>query len=99
MPLVLLAIGMGTFVLVGIAGLSVIERYLLVPSLIVHDLRGAWRSAAGRCCAAARLRTGVDGGRRRASCSSARVFTATRVNLSRFDTELQFRGDVARARS
>ena len=35
MPLALLVIGLGTFVLVGLAGLSVIDRYLLVPSLMV----------------------------------------------------------------
>ena len=35
MPLVLFAIGAGTFALVGLAGLSVIDRYLLVPSLCV----------------------------------------------------------------
>ena len=34
-PLALLLIGLGTFVLVGAAGLSVINRYLLVPSLMV----------------------------------------------------------------
>ena len=33
MPLVLLASGIGTFVLIGIAGLSVIERYLIVAAL------------------------------------------------------------------
>jgi hypothetical protein len=35
MPLALLVAGLGTFVLVGLAGLSVIDRYLLVPSLMV----------------------------------------------------------------
>ncbi len=35
MPLALLVVGLGTFVLVGLAGLSVIDRYLLVPSLLV----------------------------------------------------------------
>ena len=40
MPLALLVIGLGTFVLVGLAGLSVIDRYLLVPSLRGHGLRG-----------------------------------------------------------
>ena len=35
MPGALLAIGLATFGLVGLAGLSVIDRYLLVPSLLV----------------------------------------------------------------
>ena len=34
MPALLWLIGTGTFVLVGIAGLSVIDRYLLVPALM-----------------------------------------------------------------
>lgn len=34
MPGAVLAIGLGTFVLIGAAGLSVIDRYLLVPSLM-----------------------------------------------------------------
>src|SRR6185503_13780847 len=40
MPLVLFLSGVGTFVMVGIAGLSVIERYLLVPSLMVMIFAG-----------------------------------------------------------
>jgi hypothetical protein len=40
MPLALLVIGLGTFVLVGLAGLSVIDRYLLVPSLVVMVFAG-----------------------------------------------------------
>src|SRR3954471_739151 len=40
MPLALLVIGLGTFVLVGLAGLSVIDRYLLVPSLLVMVFAG-----------------------------------------------------------
>jgi hypothetical protein len=35
MPLALFVVGLGTFVMVGVAGLSVIQRYLLVPSLMV----------------------------------------------------------------
>src|SRR5256885_1531869 len=46
MPLILFASGVGTFVLVAIAGLSVIERYLLVPSLMVMGFCGA--AGAGR---------------------------------------------------
>jgi hypothetical protein len=92
MPLVLFAIGVGTFALVGFAGLSVIDRYLLVPSLCVMvfaavfiagwtmlEPGGGWRRAwmAG---AAAIVIFGI-------------VFTATRVNLVSLRNELQFRGD------
>jgi hypothetical protein len=89
-PLALLVAGLGTFVLVGLAGLSVIDRYLLVPSLMVMIFaavalagwsmlqpgraRTAWMAGAG-----ALVLLGV-------------VFTATRVNLSAFDKELTFRG-------
>src|SRR3954471_1863066 len=90
-PLAMLVIGMGTFVLVGLAGLSVIDRYLLVPSLMVMvfaavtlggwgmlragKLRTAWAVAALVIVA-----YGV-------------VFTATHVQFNVFDNELRFRGD------
>jgi hypothetical protein len=90
-PLAMFVIGMGTFVLVGLAGLSVIDRYLLVPSLMVMvfaavtlggwsmlrsgRLRTAWAIAA-----AAIVVYGI-------------VFTATRVNFTVFDAELVFRGE------
>jgi hypothetical protein len=93
MPLVLFAIGAGTFALVGVAGLSVIDRYLLVPSLCVMVFaavfiagwtmleRGtAWR----RVWASGALAIVVFGV----------VFTATRVNLTQLRNELQFRGDA-----
>ena len=93
MPLVLFAIGAGTFALVGLAGLSVIDRYLLVPSLCVMIFaavfvagwtmleRGtAWR----RLWATGALAIVVFGV----------VFTATRVNLTQLRNELQFRGDA-----
>jgi hypothetical protein len=93
MPLALFAAGVGTFAMVGVAGLSVIDRYLLVPSLCVMVFaavfiagwtmlreRSAWRRlwATG---AAALVIFGI-------------VFTATRVNLDQLHTELRFRGDA-----
>ncbi|MBW3652058.1 MAG: hypothetical protein KY433_00410 [Actinobacteria bacterium] len=93
MPLVLFALGAGTFALVGVAGLSVIDRYLLVPSLCVMIFaavfiagwtmleRGtAWR----RLWAAGALAIVVFGV----------VFTATRTNLMQLRNELRFRGDA-----
>jgi hypothetical protein len=91
MPLALLVIGLGTFVLVGLAGLSVIDRYLLVPSLLVMVFAGV--SLGGW--------TMLRAGRARTVWAAASValiiygvaFTATRVNFSTFTNELTFRGD------
>ena len=91
MPLALLVIGLGTFVLVGLAGLSVIDRYLLVPSLLVMVFAAV--ALAGW--------TMLRSGRARTFWAVASValivygvaFTATRVNLSTFTNELTFRGD------
>ena len=93
MPLVLFAIGAGTFALVGVAGLSVIDRYLLVPSLCVMIFAAvaiagwtmlepgtSWR----RVWAAGALGIVIFGV----------VFTATRVNLTQLRNELRFRGDA-----
>ena len=92
MPLALFLVGAGTFALVGFAGLSVIDRYLLVPSLCVMVFAavfiGGWTM----------LEPGS--GWRRAWMTGAAavvvfgiVFTATRVNLVQLRNELQFRGD------
>jgi hypothetical protein len=92
MPLVLLVIGVGTFFLVGLAGLSVIDRYLLVPSLMVMVFAAV--SLAGWSM----LR---EGSRVRQAWAVAAVllvaygvvFTLSHVKFSTFDTELRFRGD------
>jgi hypothetical protein len=91
MPLALLVVGLGTFVLVGLAGLSVIDRYLLVPSLLVMVFAGV---ALGGW-------TMLRSGRARTAWAVGSValiaygvaFTATRVNFSTFTNELTFRGD------
>jgi hypothetical protein len=91
-PAALLAAGLATFGLVGLAGLSVIDRYLLVPSLMVMvfaavTLTGWTMLRAGRArtlwavAAALVVVYGI-------------AFTATRVRLDSFDTELRFRGDA-----
>jgi hypothetical protein len=87
----LLVAGLATFGLVGVAGLSVIDRYLLVPSLMVMVF------AAVTLAGWTMLRDGLA---RRAWAAAAVlvvvygvVFTASRVHLSTFDTELQLRGD------
>jgi hypothetical protein len=92
MPIVLLLAGVVTFIAIGVAGASVIERYLAVPALALMVLaavaiagwtmlvpgppRTAWMVAAALV---------VVGGV---------VYTATHLNLSRFDNELRFRGQA-----
>ena len=94
MPLVLFAAGVGTFVLIGAAGASVIERYLAIAAaaLIVFAglglggwtllersrVRTAWAVLCGLI---------VVGGA---------AFYATRLDLGYFDNELSFRGAAHR---
>jgi hypothetical protein len=90
-PLALFAAGVLTFVLVGVAGLSVINRYLLVPSLMVMIFAGV--AVAGW--------TMLGDGRGRkwwtygalAALVLGVVWTALRVDLGRLDNELNFRGN------
>ena len=91
MPLVLFATGLGTFVAIGIAGLSVIERYLTVAALALLIFAavaiGGWTLLRP---------SGLRTGWMVASVVlviAGTVFTATRVNVSRFQSELEFRGD------
>lgn len=93
MPLVLFATGVATFAAVGAAGLSVISRYLLVPSLMAMVLCGVavggWtmlreRTWARRIWAGGALLLVLFG----------IGFTVTRVSLARLDSELSFRGDA-----
>jgi len=93
MALALFGAGAGTFAMVGIAGLSVIDRYLLVPSLCVMIFAAVF--IAGWTM----LREGSAWRRVWATGAAALVifgivFTATRVNLSTLDSELRFRGDA-----
>jgi hypothetical protein len=96
MPAALWLIGTGTFVLVGVAGLSVIDRYLLVPTLMVMVFAavalggwtmlrpGLWLRRVWAVGALAVIVYGV-------------VFTATRVNFHNFDSELKLRGNSHRS--
>jgi hypothetical protein len=93
MPLALMLAGIGTFALVGLAGLSVIDRYLLVPSLSVMVF------AAVALAGWTMLREGSTWRRVWAGGAAALLvfgvlFTATRVNLAQLHKELRFRGDA-----
>ena len=91
-PFALLVIGLGTFGVIGLAGLSIIDRYLLVPSMMVMVFAavtvGGWTMlrpgsrlrVAWAAVAVVAVAYGV-------------VFTAVRVNFASFDRELVFRGD------
>jgi len=93
MPFVLLACGIGTFVLIGVAGLSVIERYLIVAALALLIFAavalGGWSmlepsSRVRRWWAWGAIAIVLAGG----------AWTAARVNLNRFESELRFRGNA-----
>jgi hypothetical protein len=95
MVIALLVIGVATFFMVGIAGLSIIDRYLLVPSLMIMILAaltlGGW-SLLGK----GKLRTGWMGVAV-AIVAVGVVYTVTHVNFHTFQAELVFRGDAHHA--
>jgi len=95
MPLTVLAIGIGTFFAVGVAGLSVIDRYLLVPSLMVMVFAavaiGGWSLLTPGRLQKAWMVAAL------AVVAYGTVYTATRVNFHAFTNELTFRGDSHRA--
>jgi hypothetical protein len=95
-PVVLFLVGVGTFWLIALAGLSVIFRYLLISALMVMIfagvLVGGWTllpegSAGRRRWAAGAAVAAVVGG----------AYIAAHLNPSRVADELRFRGDSQRA--
>jgi len=95
LPAALWLIGSGTFVLVGVAGLSVIDRYLLVPALMVMVfaavtvagwtlLEPSWVRRAWAVVAALAVIYGA-------------VFTVVRVSTNQITAELDRRGASHRA--
>jgi hypothetical protein len=89
-PLALFVSGVGTFVLIGIAGASVIERYLAIAAVALLVFAGVflggftllqpgWLRTWWMAGSAALVVAGI-------------VFTATQVRLDYFDSELAFRG-------
>ncbi|HWT93898.1 MAG TPA: hypothetical protein VN238_12925 [Solirubrobacteraceae bacterium] len=92
-PFTLLAVGIGTFFLVGLGGFSVIDRYLLVASMMVMVFAavaiGGWTmlepgTRPRKLWAVAALLLVLYGA----------YFSATRVNFTRLDNELTFRGQA-----
>jgi hypothetical protein len=90
MPLVLLLSGVGTFVLIGVAGASVIERYLAIAAVAVLVFAAVFLGGF-TMLRPGRLRTWWMAGSV-AIVLFGVVFTATQVRLDYFDSELTFRG-------
>src|SRR3954462_13453690 len=96
LPAVLFLSGVATFVAVAIAGLSVIQRYLLVPSLMVMVFCGVALAGWTMLRRGSRLRLAWLLGAA-ALVVFGIVFTALRVNVAKLDSELRFRGDAHHA--
>jgi len=96
LPLILLVLGIGTFFLVGLAGLSVIDRYLLVPSLMVMVFAAVALGGWSMLRSGVRLRP-AWGAAAGALVIFGVVYTLSHVTLSSFDQELRFRGDSHRS--
>src|SRR3954464_13949898 len=93
MPVILFLSGVGTFVAVALAGLSVIQRYLLIPSLIVMIFCGVAIAGWTMLRPGARVRAVWALGAALLVIGGI-VFTALRVNVAKLDSELRFRGDA-----
>jgi hypothetical protein len=95
LPALLLVLGLATFFLVGVAGLSIIDRYLLVPSLMIMVFAavalGGWSM----------LRPGVEqwlwAGLAVAGVLAGTLYTTTHLKSRVFTENLSFRGDSHRA--
>jgi hypothetical protein len=95
LPALLLVLGLATFFMVGVAGLSIINRYLLVPSLMIMIFAavalGGWsmlRSGAVQWLWAGAAVLMVVGGA---------IYTASHLKSRVFTENLAFRGDSHRA--
>jgi hypothetical protein len=91
-PLALFVVGVGTFFLVGFAGLSVIDRYLLVASVVLM-LFAAVTVAGWTMLEPGRIRTAwIVAGALVLVLGAAH--TSLQVNRTDFFAELRFRGDA-----
>ncbi len=93
MPFALFASGVGTFAAVGLAGLSVIDRYLLVASLALMIFAAVFIGGWTMLREGTTLRK-VWAGAGAAVVLAGIAFTVTRVDLETLDTELRFRSDA-----
>jgi hypothetical protein len=91
MPAVMLVIGLATFGLVGVAGLSIINRYLLVPSLMVMVFAGVFVAGWTMLEPGGALQRGWMG-LSVGVVLFAVAWTTINLNLVHFTSELDFRG-------
>ena len=91
MPAVLLASGIGTFLMIGLAGLSVIDRYLVVAGLALLVFAGV-ALGGWTMLAPGRLKTAWMLGAAGLAVYGL-IFTLFHVNVDRLENELRFRGD------
>jgi hypothetical protein len=96
MPAILFVSGVLTFVAVAVAGLSVIQRYLLIPSLMVMVFCGVGLAGWTMLRPGSRLRVAWALGAV-ALVAFGAVYTVLRVNIVKLDSELRFRGDAHHA--
>ena len=89
-PFALFVSGMGTFVLIGVAGASVIERYLAIAAVSLIVFAGVFLGGF-TLLRPGPVRTWWMAGSA-ALVLAGIVFTATQVRLDYFDSELSFRG-------
>ena len=89
-PLALFVSGVATFVLIGVAGASVIERYLAIAAVALLVFAGVFFGGF-TMLQPGPLRTWWTAGAVVLVLFGV-VFTATRVRLDYFDSELSFRG-------
>jgi hypothetical protein len=89
-PLALFVSGVGTFVLIGVAGASVIERYLAIAAVALLIFAGVFLGGF-TMLERGPVRTWWMAGSATLVVAGI-VFTATQVRLDYFDSELSFRG-------
>jgi hypothetical protein len=96
-PGILFLVGAGAFVASGIAGLSVIVRYLMVPSVMLCLFAGVTLGGFTMLPRRTRLRRVWAVGAAAAFVLGVSYTTINPPSLKRFDSELTFRGDVGRS--
>jgi hypothetical protein len=96
-PGILFLVGSGAFVASGIAGLSVIVRYLMVPSVMLCLFAGVTLGGFTMLRRGTRLRRAWAIGAAVALVLGLGYTSINPPSLKRFDSELTFRGDVGRS--